>query len=351
VYRVKKRRWVAVVVAVLAVLVVGGGAAAYAIDRAHSDTLARGTRVAGIDVGDLSVGEAQALLHRRIVRRLGRPLVVVDGQRRYTLTPAQAGLRVDVAEMVDTALDRSRRGNFVSRVYREATGARVETRVRLRVRYSDAAVRAFVARIARSVDRPAVSAKVVVPSAAKLVAVHSRNGIAVYRRGLVRVLEDRLVHPSRRRVIALATRVVHPEVSTAELAKDYPAFITIDRAAFTLRLFRNLRFYKAYRIAVGRQGLETPGGQYEINDKQVNPSWHVPNSPWAGALAGRIIPPGPDDPIKARWLGFYNGAGIHGTDDIGSLGSAASHGCIRMSIPDVEQLYGLVPLHTPIYIA
>ena len=349
-FRVKRRRWASIVVAVLVVLVVGGGAAAYTIDRAHSDTLARGTRVAGIDVGGLSVEEAQALVHRRIVRRLARPVVVVNGTHRYTLTPATAHLRIDVSGMVGAALDRSRSGNFVARVYREATGARVETRVRLRVGYSDAAVRAFVARIARSVDRPAVSAKVI-PSITKLVTVHSRNGIAVYRQGLVRVLEDRLVHPSRRRMISLPTRVVYPQVSTAALAKEYPAFITIDRGSFTLRLFRNLRFSKAYRIAVGRQGLETPGGEYEINDKQVNPSWHVPNSPWAGSLAGRIIPPGPDDPIKSRWLGFYNGAGIHGTDDIGSLGSAASHGCIRMSIPDVEELYGLVPLHTPIYIA
>ena len=349
-FRVKRRRWVSVLVAVLVVLVAGGGAAAYAIDRAHSDRLARGTRIAGIDVGGLSVGEAEALVQRRIVRRLGRPIVVVHGQRRYTLTPAEARLRVDVAEMVDAALDQSRRGSFVSRVYREATGASVETRVRLRVRYSDAAVRAFVARIARSVDRPATSAKVI-PSTTSLAVVRSRNGLAVYRRGLVRVLEDRLVRTRSRRVVPLPTRVVRPDVPTADLAKQYPAFITIDRSAFRLRLFRNLRFYKSYRIAVGRQGLETPSGEYTIDDKQVNPSWHVPNSPWAGELAGRIIPPGPDDPIKARWLGFYNGAGIHGTDAVSSLGSAASHGCIRMSIPDVEELYDLVPLHTPIYIA
>jgi lipoprotein-anchoring transpeptidase ErfK/SrfK len=350
VIRVKKRRWVAVVVAVLVVLVVGGGAAGYAIDRAHSDNLAPGTRIAGVDVGGLTVNEARAALHRRIVRRLGRPLVVVYGRRRYTLTPAAARLHVDVAEMVSAALDRSRGGSFVSRVYREATGARVQTRVRLRVRYSPAAVRAFVARIAHSVDRPATSAKVI-PSPTSLVAVGSRNGIAVYRRGLVRILEDRLVRTRSRRVVELPTRVVRPDVSTAELAKRYPAFITIDRTTFTLRLFRNLHFYKAYRIAVGRQGLETPGGEYEIDDKQIDPSWHVPNSPWAGSLAGQIIPPGPADPIKARWLGFYNGAGIHGTDDIGSLGTAASHGCIRMSIPDVEELFDLVPLHTPIYIA
>ena len=347
---VKKRRWAVVLLAILVVLVGGGGAAAFALDRARADELAQGVRIAGIDVGGMTTDEAESVLQRRIVPRAGRPIVVVDGTRRYLLTAAQAHLHVDIAGMVGTAHERSRSGSFVSRVYREATGGRVETRVRLRIVYSQAAIEAFVARAARSVDRPAQSAKVV-PSPTSLTTVRSRNGRAVYRRGLVRVLENRLLHPRWRRIVAMPIRVVRPEVSTAQLAAKYPAFILIDRSAFTLRLFRHLRFYKAYRIAVGRQGLETPAGEYEINDREINPSWHVPNSPWAGSLAGQVIPPGPDDPIKARWLGFYNGAGIHGTDELSSLGTAASHGCIRMSIPDVEELFPLVPLHTPIYVA
>src|SRR5437588_9818175 len=107
---------------------------------------------------------------------------------------------------------------------------------------------------------------------------------------------------------------------------------------------------KTYIIAVGQKGLETPAGVYEINDKQIDPSWHVPNSPWAGALAGRIIPPGPDDPLKARWMGFVDGAGIHGTDDLAWLGTAASHGCIRMSIPDVINLSDQTPLGAPVFV-
>jgi lipoprotein-anchoring transpeptidase ErfK/SrfK len=103
-------------------------------------------------------------------------------------------------------------------------------------------------------------------------------------------------------------------------------------------------------IAVGRVGLETPAGLYQINDKQIDPSWHVPRSARAGSRAGRVLPPGPADPLKAPWMGFYDGAGIHGTDDISSLGTAASHSCIRMSIPDVIELYNLVPLHTPIFL-
>ena len=60
-----------------------------------------------------------------------------------------------------------------------------------------------------------------------------------------------------------------------------------------------------------------------------------------------MIPPGPDDPIKARWMGFYNGAGIHGTDEVASLGTAASHGCVRMSIPDVDRALRPGPARHP----
>ncbi|MGH2845519.1 MAG: L,D-transpeptidase, partial [Thermoleophilaceae bacterium] len=65
-----------------------------------------------------------------------------------------------------------------------------------------------------------------------------------------------------------------------------------------------------------------------------------------------VVPGGvPENPLKERWLGIYDGAGIHGTDQTYSLGTAASHGCIRMSIPEVIELYDQVPVGAPIYIA
>jgi lipoprotein-anchoring transpeptidase ErfK/SrfK len=152
------------------------------------------------------------------------------------------------------------------------------------------------------------------------------------------------------RTIQAPVQKVKPTVTTDQLASKYPVYLTIDRGNFQLRLWNNLKLVHTYTIAVGQQGLETPAGTYTIDDKQVNPSWHVPDSAWAGSLAGKVIPPGPEDPIKARWMGFFNGAGIHGTDEVSSLGTAASHGCVRMSIPDVIALYPQVPLGTPIYI-
>ena len=125
-----------------------------------------------------------------------------------------------------------------------------------------------------------------------------------------------------------------------------------NRNSFQLTPYKKLRQEKTFRIAVGKVGLETPAGQYTIANKAINPAWHVPNSPWAGKLAGKVIPGNdPTNPIKARWLGIYDGVGIHGTADDGSIGSNASHGCIRMHIPDVEKLYDEVPVGAAVYIA
>ena len=127
--------------------------------------------------------------------------------------------------------------------------------------------------------------------------------------------------------------------------------ITVDRVDFRLRLFKRLRISRRYGIAVGMAGLETPRGLYRIQNKQVNPAWHVPDSDWAGSMRGKTVPGGAsDNPLKARWMGIANGVGIHGTSEDWSIGSRASHGCIRMHVSDVIDLYDRVPVGTPVLI-
>jgi lipoprotein-anchoring transpeptidase ErfK/SrfK len=110
-----------------------------------------------------------------------------------------------------------------------------------------------------------------------------------------------------------------------------------------LRLVRNGKVWKTYSIAVGQPAYPTPTGDYEINDKQVDPVWYPPDSPWAAELAS--IPAGPGNPLGTRWIGTSSPAiGIHGTYADYSIGTAASHGCMRMHIPDVEQLYDQVAI-------
>jgi lipoprotein-anchoring transpeptidase ErfK/SrfK len=128
--------------------------------------------------------------------------------------------------------------------------------------------------------------------------------------------------------------------------------LTVDRTNFRLRLFKALKLSKTYPIAIGAAGHDTPSGLYTIADKQVDPAWHVPNSDWAGSLQGQVIPGGaPNNPLKARWLGIADGVGIHGTAEDWSIGSRASHGCIRMHVSDVVDLYPRVPVGSKVLIS
>ena len=106
---------------------------------------------------------------------------------------------------------------------------------------------------------------------------------------------------------------------------------------------------RRFDIAVGMSGYATPLGRYRVISKEVNPTWDPPSSPWADGLGP--IPPGPGNPLGTRWIGTSAPAiGIHGTPQPWTVGTAASHGCIRMCIPEVEWLFPRVKVGTPIFI-
>jgi len=137
------------------------------------------------------------------------------------------------------------------------------------------------------------------------------------------------------------------------------AFLRVSRSRRRLQLWKRpagqLEFQqvKTYDVAVGTPDYPTPLGMWLIHVKAMDPAWKMPDSDWVRPEdRGKIVPGGhPDNPLKARWLGITNdGVGIHGTAALDSLGTAASHGCIRMSEPDVIELFGLVPLWSPIHI-
>jgi lipoprotein-anchoring transpeptidase ErfK/SrfK len=190
------------------------------------------------------------------------------------------------------------------------------------------------------------------PSGAGLNEVPGQVGLAVDYSTLGARIDRALVGASASRTVHVPVRKVQPAVTTAQLASRYPAYIVIDRATFRLRYFNHLKLSKTYEIAVGMEGLETPAGLHKIEWEQVNPPWYVPKKAWAGALAGTVVPPGPGDPLKARFMSFEGGAGIHGIDpsEYSTIGHNASHGCVRMRIPDVIDLYSHSPVGTPVYI-
>ncbi len=98
-----------------------------------------------------------------------------------------------------------------------------------------------------------------------------------------------------------------------------------------------------YPIAVGKQGWETPVGEYRVLSKEVNPIFK-------NFKTGKIIQPGVDNPLGVRWIGFWTDGktqiGFHGTNEPELIGQAVSHGCIRMRNKDVTNLFEQVQVGT-----
>ncbi len=341
-----------IAVAAALVLLVAGTVGVYAYDSAREDEVAKGVRVGGVDVGGLDRERARAKLRDELVRPLGEPVIIRARGRSYRLTGREAHLRADLDAMVDEAIRESRGGNLLSRTARGLTGGELDADIEPRVSYSRAAVQRHVDLVRIKTDRPPRDARIDF-SAATLKRVSARDGFRVDTRQLKAAIQKALVQPAQDdRVVGVRLVRTKPKVTTAELKDKYDTVLTVDRGGFTLRLFKRLKLVKRYPIAVGQAGLETPAGLYNVLNMAVIPAWSVPNSAWAGSLAGQVIPGGtPQNPLKARWMGIYDGAGIHGTDATGSIGTNASHGCIRMLIPDVIELYDRVPVGAPVYIA
>jgi lipoprotein-anchoring transpeptidase ErfK/SrfK len=337
---------VALIAALLLVLVVGG---AYAYDSTQKDEIAAGVTIGGVDVGGLTEEEAAVKVHRKLLAPLKHALRVGFDGETWELSGKQLKIRADLDSAVEEAVEDSQEGGLPGRLVRYVSGGEVEESITPEVEYSVPAVNRFVRHVAEKINQEPKNADVE-PSGASLEVVAGEPGRKLRDNLLEQDLKAAVLNANAPHTIKAKVHSVAPEVTKQEVAAEYPSYLTLDRSSFTLRLWKHLKLAKTYTVAVGMEGLETPEGLYEIQEKEENPVWHVPLSDWAGSLAGQTIPPGPSNPIKARWMAIYEGAGIHGTEETYSLGSAASHGCVRMAIPDVEELYDQVEVGTPIFI-
>ncbi len=100
-----------------------------------------------------------------------------------------------------------------------------------------------------------------------------------------------------------------------------------------------------YPVAIGKKGWETPIGEWQVMEKIENPGW-------TNFKNGKVIKPGKNNPLGERWIAFWTDGedliGFHGTPDVKSVGTAASHGCVRMYNRDVKALYPLVKVGTTV---
>jgi hypothetical protein len=101
-----------------------------------------------------------------------------------------------------------------------------------------------------------------------------------------------------------------------------------------LALIEDGQVKKVYSVAVGKESTPSPTGTFHIVVRVVDPTYYH---------EGKVIPPGPGNPLGNRWMGLdRKGYGIHGTNVPQSIGKSASHGCVRMAKRDLEELFSLV---------
>jgi lipoprotein-anchoring transpeptidase ErfK/SrfK len=137
--------------------------------------------------------------------------------------------------------------------------------------------------------------------------------------------------------------------------------LVLDRRRRQLVVLDNGLELRRFSVAVGKPGWETPVGHFQVIELVVDPIWVHP-------ATGQAIPPGADNPLGSRWIGFYrdckprkgfNGnanltthgcvtAGFHGTPNRASVGRAVSHGCVRLLDEQAQDLFALVQLGTPV---
>jgi lipoprotein-anchoring transpeptidase ErfK/SrfK len=307
----------------VSVLVIAALAPVLSGDASPPALVPSGVTVAGVPVGGMSNEQAQAALRPAFAR----PVQLVFTTRSWRLVPARFGAKVGVAQGVAAALS-----------------ARPGAAVELTPTVDSGAVRRFVRALDKRVSYPAKDAELAGLDGLEPKLTPEQTGIQVLRQlteqRITRALQSPQIHRVR-----VAAKIVEPTRTVAH----FGPVIVVRRSANELRYYVGAKLVRTFGVATGQSVYPTPTGTFNIVDMQRNPWWRPPDSPWAQGL--KPIPPGPGNPLGTRWMGLSApGVGIHGTPDDASIGYSASHGCIRMHIPDAEWLFTHVELGTPVVI-
>lgn len=281
-----------------------------------------GVLVGGIPVGGMTVEQAYAVVQDAF----DQPLRFRWGGIRWTELPGDLGAQA----YVDGALQRA---------LASPPGSVVE----LVVAVDGTAVRDYVDRLARRFDKKPRDATLRLVKRKPTVS-EARPGVTVQKVPMRTAIVHALRH-GERGPIKLQATITKARVT----ARNFGAVVVVHRGGHALFLYRGERLVRKLGVAVGQAAYPTPLGRFTIVAKQRNPWWYPPPSPWA--QDAKPVPPGPGNPLGTRWMGLSEPfVGIHGTPDAASIGYSASHGCIRMRIPDAEWLFDRVQVGTTVFV-
>jgi lipoprotein-anchoring transpeptidase ErfK/SrfK len=284
--------------------------------------IAEGVTVGKLDVGGMTATEAKAIVETKF----NEMLVINYGRIKVSVTPQRLG----VTARSRLAIDQARR-------------AAPYTRIPLFVNLRAGRVGNYVKALARRFDRPAQNAELTGLRRLRPWITKERVGKELKQRQAARRIVAAL--RTHQRTVRIRASRIDPRFTRAR----YGPIVVIRRESKRLHFYRGMRLWKVLGVATGQSSYPTPTGHFSIVTMQRHPWWYPPDSDWAEGE--EPIPPGPGNPLGTRWMGLSApGVGMHGTPDPASIGYSASHGCIRMRIPEAEWLFSRVHVGTPVFI-
>lgn len=156
--------------------------------------------------------------------------------------------------------------------------------------------------------------------------------------------------PAAKTTVTPQTPAKTPEVKTTAATTNTKTMATklvLNLKERRVYAYNEDKVLMSYPVAIGKKGWETPTGNFKVTQMIKDPVWQ---NPWNG----KIVPASPKGPIGERWIGFWsdgkNTIGFHGTPTVKSLGTAASHGCVRMRNEDVKVLFEVVTPGLPVVV-
>jgi lipoprotein-anchoring transpeptidase ErfK/SrfK len=310
----------------LCLLIVAGllvaSAPAAADDAPAPATIPVGVTIGGVAVGGLTPDVAAATVQQQF----NEPLDLEIGTASVLVTPDVLG----ATPSVDRAIER-------------ALAAQPNQAIGLGVSVISGTIADFVAKLAQRYDRAAADSKLLLRNMRPLL-TKERAGRKLDQRGAVHDINVALANMTRGE-LRLTVKALKPTVTR----RNFGPVIVIRRNSNKLFLYNGMKSWRWFAVATGQSQYPTPLGRFHIVVKWKNPWWYPPNSPWA--QGEQPIPPGPNNPLGTRWMGLSTpGVGIHGTPSDASIGYSASHGCIRMHIPQAEWLFNHVDIGTTVFI-
>ncbi len=310
-------------------------------DLAASGDIFSGITINGKMTGGMTRDQATELVKHSVAAPLRAPMVLSTGNHEYKLDVSTINMSVHVKAMVEAAYREGRQQNFLARMFRRFLNKPIHKNIPVILKYDDAKLKSFVAKIAGDLNVSPRSSYVDMSKGSPVVS-SSKYGLRVKQDAVVSSIVAAL--PTSNRSLPVLTESVKPKVTEADIGYR----IVIKQSEYKLYLYNGSELVSTFACAVGQPQYPTPTGTFAIGKKDKDPTWYPPKSDWAKGK--KPIPPGPGNPLGRYWMGIGNAVGIHSTPDEKSLGYSASHGCVRLSEWSAQYIFNRVKVGTPVYI-